>query len=91
MGATTTTKDHDHGQRTERRLGSGHPHSCLADPKKFHRSGVDHADHDTTSILKLIEERFYLKPLGPRDENVISLRTALEVAGGQIDGSRPSM
>ena len=49
--------------------------------KKFHKSGVDHADHDTTSIVKLIEERFRLAPLGTRDANVISLRTALEEAG----------
>jgi phospholipase C len=48
--------------------------------KKFRHSGVDHADHDTTSILKLIEERFHLQPLGPRDAKVISLKTALETA-----------
>jgi phospholipase C len=48
--------------------------------KKFRQSGVDHADHDTTSILKLIEERFHLQPLGPRDAKVISLKTALETA-----------
>ena len=49
--------------------------------KRFHKSGVDHADHDTTSIIKLIEERYRLAPLGPRDAKVISLRTALEEAG----------
>jgi hypothetical protein len=37
-------------------------------------------DHDTTSILKLIEERFHLKPLGSRDERVRSLKTVLEAA-----------
>lgn len=45
---------------------------------KFHRSDVDHADHDTTSILRLIEERYRLAPLGPRDAQAISLTTALD-------------
>jgi acid phosphatase len=49
---------------------------------KFRGSGVDHADHDTTSILKLIEERFNLQPLGTRDGESISLKTALEAAEG---------
>ncbi len=44
---------------------------------KLERSGVDHAAHDTTSILKLIEERYDLAPLGTRDAAVGSLRTAL--------------
>jgi phospholipase C len=53
--------------------------------KRFHKSGVDHADHDTTSIMKLIEERYRLKPLGTRDANVISLKTALREAGMRDD------
>ncbi|MCW3063007.1 MAG: phosphoesterase [Solirubrobacterales bacterium] len=34
---------------------------------------VDHAQHDTTSILSTIEERFRLQPLGSRDAQVASL------------------
>jgi acid phosphatase len=45
--------------------------------RKLQHSGVDHNAHDTTSILKLIEERFRLPPLGPRDANVGSLKTVL--------------
>jgi phospholipase C len=45
--------------------------------KKLERSGVDHVAHDTTAITKLIEERFCLAPLGERDKNVASLKSAL--------------
>jgi hypothetical protein len=48
--------------------------------KKFPNSAVDHAYHDTTSILKLIEERFHLDPLRTRDAAVTSRETALEAA-----------
>jgi acid phosphatase len=61
--------------------GPGTRVPALLVSKKFRKSGVDHADHDTTSILKLIEERFRLAPLGTRDADAISLRTALEEAG----------
>jgi hypothetical protein len=67
--------------RFSRWLVKSAPRSRPPKCKKFHKSGVDHADHDTTSIVKLIEERFRLAPLGTRDANVISLRTALEEAG----------
>jgi acid phosphatase len=60
--------------------GPGTRIPALLIAKKFHRSGVDHADHDKTSILKMLEEHFHLKPLGPRDEKAISLKTAVEVA-----------
>ena len=46
--------------------------------RKLERSGVDHAAYDTTSILKLIEDRFHVAPLGSRDAAVRSLKTALE-------------
>jgi acid phosphatase len=60
--------------------GPGTRVPALLISRKFERSGVDHAAHDTTSILKLIEERFNLAPLGARDAAVKSLRTALDVA-----------
>lgn len=39
---------------------------------------VDHTEYDTTSILKLIEIRFGLKPLGDRDAKAGDLRNAFE-------------
>jgi phospholipase C len=39
---------------------------------------VDHTQYDTTSILKLIEQRFDLAPLGTRDANAGSLLNALD-------------
>lgn len=39
---------------------------------------VDHTVYDTTSILKLIEERFGLAPLGERDAKARSLSAALQ-------------
>ena len=65
--------------------GPGTRVPALLVSKRFHKSGVDHADHDTTSIMKLIEERYRLKPLGTRDANVISLKTALREAGMRDD------
>ena len=39
---------------------------------------VDHTVYDTTSILKLIEQRFYLAPLGTRDRDAGDLTNALQ-------------
>ncbi len=45
----------------------------------FARRGfVDHTVYDTTSILKLVENRFGLAPLGGRDAQVASLEQALK-------------
>lgn len=62
-------------------FGPGTRVPALLIANNFAHSAVDHADHDTTSILKLIEERFHLEPLGSRDAAVTSLATALEAAG----------
>jgi phospholipase C len=48
--------------------------------KRLPHSGVDHTAHDTTSIIKLIEERFHIAPLSSRDGKVQSLRSALDAA-----------
>jgi phospholipase C len=40
---------------------------------------VDHTVYDTTSILKLIETRFGLEPLGTRDKAAANLTNALEL------------
>jgi phospholipase C len=42
------------------------------------KATVDHTQYDTTSILRLIEQRFDLQPLGSRDAGVASLLNALE-------------
>jgi phospholipase C len=77
-------RHHHHGQRgPSDKWGPGTRVPGLLISKRFHNS--DHFDHDTTSILKLIEERFHLPPLGPRDAGVISLRTALKEAGMDDD------
>jgi len=46
--------------------------------KQFASSGVDHTAYDTTSLLRLIEERYDLQPLGSRDKKVRGLEKALE-------------
>jgi phospholipase C len=46
--------------------------------KKFDRSDVSHKDYDTTSIIKMIEQRFDLAPLVKRP--VRSLAAALHGA-----------
>jgi phospholipase C len=43
-----------------------------------HKGFVDHTQYDTTSILKLIEERFGLAPLNARDAEAGDLVNALE-------------
>ena len=40
---------------------------------------IDHTQYDTTSILKLIEQRWDLEPLGSRDARVASLVNALQL------------
>jgi acid phosphatase len=52
---------HHHGQRgPSDQWGPGTRVPALMVSKRFHKSGVDHHDHDTPSIMKLIEERFHL-------------------------------
>jgi acid phosphatase len=58
--------------------GPGARIPALLISKKLERSGVDHKAHDTTSILRLIEERFGLAPLSSRDATAGSLKSALK-------------
>ncbi len=44
------------------------------------RHYVDHTSYDTTSILKLIEERFAVAPLGERDAKANDMRNAFDFA-----------
>lgn len=45
------------------------------------RGYVDHTPYDTTSILKLIETRFGLEPLGPRDAKADGMLNAFDFGG----------
>jgi phospholipase C len=47
---------------------------------------VDHTQYDTTSILKLIETRWDLAPLGTRDATVNDLTNALDLAPAPVVG-----
>ena len=60
--------------------GPGTRVPALLVSKQFKHSGVDHIGHDTTSILKTIEDRFNLDPLSSRDKKVKGLETALKAA-----------
>ena len=42
---------------------------------------VDHTEYDTTSILRTIEQRFGLAPLGTRDAAVNSLANVFDAHG----------
>jgi phospholipase C len=44
---------------------------------------IDHTTYDTTSILKLIETRFGLAPLGSRDARANNLIGALHPPGSR--------
>ncbi len=46
----------------------------------FTKSGVDHTSYDTTSILRTVEDRFGVAPLGTRDAAVNSLAKAVAIA-----------
>ncbi len=47
----------------------------------MNRSGVDHTQYDTTSILATIEHRFGLAPLSTRDASVNDLTNAIREGG----------
>jgi acid phosphatase len=72
---------HGSGQFAFDQWGPGTRIPALLIAKKFAHSAVDHTDnYDTTSIIKLIEERFHLKPLSSRDKAVKSLKRAIVAA-----------
>jgi phospholipase C len=71
----------DPSQHAHDQWGPGTRIPALLVSKRFTRSGVDHTDnYDTTSILKLLEDKFHLHPLTARDKAVRSLREAVEAA-----------
>ncbi len=46
---------------------------------RFTHSGVDHTEHDTTSILAMIEHKYGLTPMGTRDAAVSDLSSAVQI------------
>ncbi|HET7546341.1 MAG TPA: alkaline phosphatase family protein [Usitatibacter sp.] len=48
------------------------------------RGYVDHTQYDTTSILRFIEKRWGLEPLGPRDAAVNDLGNAFDFGTGEM-------
>jgi acid phosphatase len=60
-------------------MGPGTRIPALIIGGRFTHSGVDHAYHDTTSILATIEQAFGLAPLTTRDALVSTLRNALKI------------
>jgi phospholipase C len=47
------------------------------------RHHVDHTVYDNTSVLKLIEERYGIAPLGERDAKANDMRAAFDFGGGK--------
>jgi phospholipase C len=58
-------------------FGPGTRIPALVLSARFNRSGVDHTQYDTTSILATIEHGLGLAPLSTRDARVNDLRTAV--------------
>ncbi len=56
--------------------------TLIISPKLEERFSVDHASHDTTSIIATIEHKYHLAPLGTRDAAVRDLSDEL---GGDDD------
>ena len=46
---------------------------------RFAHSGVDHVEHDTTSIMATLEHLYGLAPVGERDANVPDLLSAVNI------------
>jgi acid phosphatase len=60
-------------------MGPGTRIPALIIGGRFAFSGVDHAYHDTTSIIATIERAFGLDPLSSRDARVSTLKGALKI------------
>jgi phospholipase C len=50
-------------------------------PRLPRRFGVDHASHDTTSIMATIEHRYGLRPVSSRDASARDLSTVFRRGG----------
>jgi phospholipase C len=61
--------------------GPGTRIPALVLSRSFNKSGVDHTEYDTTSILATIEHSYGLAPLSPRDARVNDLSDAVAKGG----------
>jgi len=59
--------------------GPGTRIAAIAISPKFKHSGVDHTEHDTTSIMATIEHQYGLSSIGTRDAAVADLKSAVKV------------
>ena len=59
--------------------GPGTRIAAMVVASKFKHSGVDHAEHDTTSIMSTIEHQFGLSPIGTRDAAVSDVSNAVTI------------
>jgi phospholipase C len=67
------------GAAEDRSLGPGTRVPTIIVSPFAKRHFVDHTTYDTTSILKLIEARWGLTPLGVRDAHAADLTNALQL------------
>jgi phospholipase C len=58
--------------------GPGTRIPALLVAKRFAHSGVDHVEHDTTSLIATLEHMYNLQPLGHRDATVPDLTSAAD-------------
>lgn len=65
--------------RCNRSVGPGTRASTIIISPFAKRHFIDHTTYDTTSILKLIETRWALAPLGDRDAHTAGLTYALQL------------
>ncbi len=59
--------------------GPGTRIAAIAIAPKFRHSGVDHAEHDTTSLLATIEHQYGLAAMGTRDAAVSDLQSTVKI------------
>src|SRR5438270_7456614 len=59
-------------------MGPRHPRPAIIVSPYARKGYVDHTQYDTTSILKLIETRWNLAPLGTRDAAATALTNAFD-------------
>ncbi len=59
--------------------GPGTRIAAIAISPKFKHSGVDHTEHDTTSVMATIEHQYGLSSIGTRDAAVADLKSAVKI------------
>ena len=59
--------------------GPGTRIPAIAIASKFRHSGVDHTEHDTTSLVATLEHLYGLSAMGTRDATVADMSSAVEI------------